>query len=124
MLGKLYITANSSTEKLGTVNELVIEAMDGKVASEASSKTALNKLHLAIGKALGEAGKEGRMDVREAVEPDAVPEDGAIALTRIEEPVEATPTADESARTGATDGAEEPAEDSILDELLDEEDEL
>ena len=54
MLGKLYITSNSSSEKLHTVTELVTEAIDNKIASDAPSRTALNKLQTAVKKALGE----------------------------------------------------------------------
>lgn len=57
MLGKLYITSNSDATKLESVNDLVIEAIDGKIATEAASRTALNKLHLAVGKARGEVAK-------------------------------------------------------------------
>ena len=57
MLGKLYITANSSGEKLRITMELVNEAIDGNIATDAASRNALNKLHLALNKAMGEAGK-------------------------------------------------------------------
>ena len=54
MLGKLYITSNSPSEKLHTVAELITEAIDNKIASDAPSRTALNKLQTAVKKALGE----------------------------------------------------------------------
>ncbi len=55
MLGKLYVTSNSTMEKLRGVSDLVAEAIQGKVASDASSRNAINKLNLALNKALGEA---------------------------------------------------------------------
>lgn len=55
MLGKLYVTSNSTMKKLRGVSDLVAEAIEGKVASDATSRTAVNKLNLALTKALGEA---------------------------------------------------------------------
>ena len=124
MLGKLYITANSSPENLAKVNELVIEAIDGKIASEAASRTALNKLHLAVSKAIGEAGKGRRAVVEEVAEPEVAPEDGAVEITKIGEAVEATGVRDENLTIGGADMTEEVTKDSILDELLDEEDDV
>lgn len=55
MLGKLYITPHSSfsAEKLHIVANLAQEAIDNKVAADAPSRTALNKLHTMIKKAMG-----------------------------------------------------------------------
>lgn len=55
MLGKLYITPYSSfsAEKLHIVANLAQEAIDNKVAADAPSRTALNKLHTMIKKAMG-----------------------------------------------------------------------
>ncbi|KAL9595967.1 MAG: hypothetical protein Q9219_006127 [cf. Caloplaca sp. 3 TL-2023] len=55
MLGKLYLTSNSSTEKLRAVLDLVTEAMDTKIAPDTTTRNALNKTHQALTKALGEA---------------------------------------------------------------------
>ena len=127
MLGKLFITANSSPEKLSTINELVIEAIDSKVAGEAASRAALNKLHLALTKALQEAGigRAVDVDVEEAVEPEATHEDDNQEISKLAEAVEATSIIDEHVTMGEEGGVEETTKDSILDELLeDEEDDL
>lgn len=57
MLGKLYISTNSETEKLQSTAELVMEAIDNRVAQDAPSRNSLNKLYLALSRALGEAEK-------------------------------------------------------------------
>ena len=57
MLGKLYISANSKNKKLQSTTELVAGAIDKNIAQDAPSRNALNKLHSALSKALGEAGK-------------------------------------------------------------------
>ena len=57
MLGKLYITAHSEGEKLQSTIELVVSAINDKIAQDTSSRNALNKIHSALSKALGEASK-------------------------------------------------------------------
>ena len=57
MLGKLSVNGNSRLDKLESLNNLVVEAIDGNIAGDAASRTSINKLHLALGKALGEARK-------------------------------------------------------------------
>lgn len=57
MLSKIYVTSNSSPEILEEVYDLVTDAIDSKVAVEAVSRNALAKVHLALSKAMGEAGK-------------------------------------------------------------------
>lgn len=119
ILGKLYITANSNPEKLSSVFQLVAEAIDLKVATDAPSRNALTKLHGALGKVVGEAGA-----VKKSVE------EGVTVL-------------DEGKTMADEDGAEAPAlgseedvkmeieeqenmtrlKDSLLEELLDDEEE-
>lgn len=120
VLGKLYITANSSLERLGSVNGLVTEAINAKVASEAASRTALNKLRLAVDKALGEASKGSRIDVGEVVEPEAAREGGVIDTTRVNGFFEATDVAEKAVMPEEVDDAAQAEENSMLDELLDE----
>ncbi|KAL8922423.1 MAG: hypothetical protein Q9208_005145 [Pyrenodesmia sp. 3 TL-2023] len=55
MIGKIYVTPNSTREKLRAVNDLVVEAIDEKVATDATTRNALNKLNLALTRVLGEA---------------------------------------------------------------------
>ena len=57
MLGKIYISANSKTEKLQSTIELVTGAIDDRIAQDAPSRNALNRLHSALSKAFGEADK-------------------------------------------------------------------
>lgn len=120
MLGKLYITANSSVDKLQTTNALVNEAIIDRIAADAGSRNALNKLHLALGKVMGESGKGKGSSVKTSttsnddcltvVEGREV-EDSVLAS---EDDVKIEVTEDE----GVTNG-----KDSLLEELLDDEDE-
>ena len=113
-----------------TVNALVIEAIDSKVAGEATSRTALSKLYLAVSKALGEAGKGRKMaEVEETVAPVA---DEKERVTRFQEPAEETVLPEEVGRDGdmkmermdvVEEAATEVTKDSILEELLDDDDE-
>lgn len=120
MLGKLYITANSKTEKLRSTTELVVEAIDTKVAQDASSRNALNKLHSALNKASGEAGK-----FKPISEDTLAPTAGDDGLTMLEEQrVEESVMANEE-EVRMEDVEEEgvtEAQDSLLEELLDDED--
>ena len=61
MLGKLYITTNSSRDNLQLVLDLVTDAIDTKVAPDAPSRNSLTKLQTALVKGLGntENGKKG-----------------------------------------------------------------
>ena len=119
MLGKLYITANSGIEKLRNTIELVVGAIDNKIVTDAASRNALNKLHLALSKAMGEAGKskKGAEDTLAPAEEGltTVQEQGAEeSVLANEEHVKMESVEDE----GVTE-----AKDSLLDELLtDEED--
>ena len=119
MLGKLYITANSNPEKLSSVYELVAEAMDLKVATDAPSRNALTKLHSALGKVVGEAGAI-RRSVEEGI---TVVEEGK---TMAEEDEAEAPAlgSEEDVKREINDG-EEPTEmkDTLLEELLEDEDE-
>ena len=57
MLSKIHISPNSNTEKLRSTTELVIDAIDGKVAQDAPSRNALQRLHSTLSRALGDAEK-------------------------------------------------------------------
>ena len=57
----------------------MLEAVDGKVAGDAGGRTALNKLLVAVGKALGEAGEEvGGGEVEAGKEGGRVVEGGKV----------------------------------------------
>lgn len=124
MLGKLYITANSKSEKLQSTTELVVEAVDNKIAQDAPSRNALNKLHSAMNKALGEAGKSKPMQ-----EDTLGPVGRDDGLTAVDEQVveEYSMAHDGDIRMeGVKDGGASEVQDSLLEELLhdDEDDDL
>lgn len=55
LLGKLYITSNSSMEKLQIAKDLAAEAIDINIANDAASRNGLNKFHTAAIKAIGDS---------------------------------------------------------------------
>lgn len=118
MLGRLYITANSSAEKLQSTTALVGEAIDDKIASDASSRKALNKLHTGLTKALGEARKSQKNHGHTLM---PVAEDGID-----EQDVNEPGLADRGNMTIEALGDEDVTEanDSLLEELLDDEEGL
>lgn len=59
MLGKLYIPAEATPEKLRELYELVAQAIGDKVATDAPSRNALNKLELSLGKIVNELERDG-----------------------------------------------------------------
>ncbi|KAG0637178.1 putative nuclear condensin complex subunit 3 [Tuber brumale] len=59
MLGKLYIPAEATPEKLMELYELVAQAIGDKVATDAPSRNALNKLELSLGKIVSELERDG-----------------------------------------------------------------
>lgn len=124
LLGKLYIAANSTPEKLQVIYELVTEAIDIKVANEAASRNALSKLHMALKKVIGEAGT-ARRSVEEETVPDVALEE-SIVMAKAEsmedgETQIADVIQDAEIKTAEEEGKTE-AQDSLLEDLLDDED--
>lgn len=119
MLGKLYISANSKTEKLQSTTELVVEAIDCKIAQDAPSRNALNKLHLALSKALGEAEKVKR----DSEDTSAPTEDDGLTTVQ-EQGLKRSFMANEEdiEMDGSRDEGVTEVQDSLLEELLDGED--
>ena len=78
MLGKLYITPTSDGEKLQTALDLTAEAIDIKIAADATSRNTLNKLHAALIKAIG----DGPIAQRGAEEDAVAPEDEEDAIAQ------------------------------------------
>ena len=119
MLGKLYITANSGIEKLRNTIELVAGAIDNKIATDAASRNALNKLHLALSKAMGEAGKS-----KEGAEDTLAPAEGGLTTVEDQGGEESVLANEEHVKMESVeDEGVTEAKDSLLDELLtDEED--
>ena len=120
MLGKLYISASSKTKKLQSTTELVAGAIDKNIAQDAPSRNALNKLHSALSKALGEVGKV----VSDAEDTQAAAGDGGLTTLQ-EQRVEELVMADEEdvRMEGLDDEGVTEVHDSLLEELLDDEDE-
>ena len=118
MLGKLYITSKSSAGKLHATIALVGEAIDDRIANDAASRAALNKLHLALGKAIRAAG-----------EAKSSPNDtlAGFVLSTIEdqEADELVLDSDQDIKVEMpeVDGVSE-AKDSLLEELLDDDEDL
>ncbi|KAK3313404.1 condensin subunit Cnd3 [Apodospora peruviana] len=50
LLGKLYISPSSSEDKIREVYALVCEAVEGQLLSDATSRNALYKIHVSLGK--------------------------------------------------------------------------
>ena len=117
MLGKLYITANSSAEKLRSTTELVIEAIDSNIATDAASRNALNKLHLALSKAIRDGGNSAK-DTDEM--PASVDQE---VLTVVEDQAEDSILATKDALKveSVADRSIADANDSLMDELLSDE---
>ncbi|KAL8704663.1 MAG: hypothetical protein Q9201_002197 [Fulgogasparrea decipioides] len=54
MVGKIYVSPNSSTKKLQGITDLVAEAIDAKIATDATTRNALHKLYQSLGRVLGD----------------------------------------------------------------------
>ena len=116
MLGKLYITSNSSCENLQSVNELLKDAIDGKIATDAASRTALNRLRMAVEKALAEASKGSKDNADNTVRASVV-DDGMTAVEGQEESI--MPSEPDVKMEQLDEEGKTEAQDSILEELLD-----
>ena len=147
ILSKLYITANSDPTKLQTALDLAAEAMDLKIASDAPSRNALNKLHTTLSKAVGENGKVGKggegttvMETRqeevtvadegltvveeEGAEVGDVDEGEETKMQGVEEEEMQGVEGEEPKMQGVKEEGGTEVGDSLLEELLDDEEEL
>lgn len=88
LLGKLYISPSSNSEKLQTAHELVVEAIDLKVANDAPSRNSFTKLLNALVKVIGEAKKTStkaaELDEGNTITLD-VADEGSTTVHRITE---------------------------------------
>ena len=107
LLGKLYISTNSSPEKLRDLHNLVREVIDKEIANEAASRNALNKLETALTKAMSQTGVNSKPAGDIAV--DVTQEEVALAG-------ESKGDREETRSAFTPQG-------SLLEELLDDEDE-
>ncbi|KAI9777472.1 MAG: hypothetical protein M1839_008884 [Geoglossum umbratile] len=115
MLGKLYISKHADVEKIRTVYELVSQAVEDKLLSDAPSRNALNKLYAALGKITESLGEVEEID-EDGEETKMAPADpGEEEAEGAEEALEGLE--DATAALGLTD----LKGDSLLEELLDDE---
>lgn len=56
MLGKLHVSPTSTPQKLQAAHELLTDAIEARIASDAPSRNASNKLLAALTKAIGSSG--------------------------------------------------------------------
>ena len=106
-------------EKLQSTNELVLEAIDVKIGSDATSRAALNKLHMALIRALGEVDKT--VKISDVTAPPAMAE----GLTSVEEQGESVLACGLDVKMESMEGERvTEGQDSILEDLLDDDDDL
>ncbi len=84
MLGKLYISAASSAAKLHAVHELVGDAIDAKIATDAPSRNALTKLQAAVVKAIGAGGPAASAAAAAAAKNDVGEEAMTVVVGDVE----------------------------------------
>lgn len=114
LLGKLYVTAHSSGEKLQIANELAGEAVDMNIAFDAASRNGLTKFHTAIVKVIGESTTDKKPVDGETItdmESKMEVEDADVHQPELKTDVIKTEKASD-------------AQDSLLEELLEEEEEI
>lgn len=121
MLSKLYITGNSNAEKLQSAHELVIEAIDLKIGTDATTRNALNKLEAALNKVIGESSA-----FRGGTEGETIAEPAQEGLTVVdEEQIELPGVPSDEADDMKMDVTKHEVEDmtgtndTLLEELLD-----
>ena len=125
MVGKLYITSNSNPEKLQTVHELVLEAIDLKIATDAPTRNALSKMEAALVKVIGE------LDLCSQNKGDPIAPLSHGDMTAVDEELSELPVVALGGVEGSklemteSEGKEtvEGTHDSLLEELLTDEDE-
>ena len=115
LLGKLYITSNSSMEKLQIAKDLAAEAIEINIANDAASRNGLNKFHTATVKAIGDSMTDKR-PVNEETIVDIAQE------TKVEGEDENMNTRGLNTEMVKTEIMSD-VQDSILEELLAEDDE-
>ena len=115
MLGKLYITPTSDGEKLKVARDLTAEAIDVKIATDAASRTALNRLHTALVKAIGDSAVAGKI----SEEGRAIQDE--LMVVGQHSPPESTGIGDDSIMNDVKMEMTTEAGDTLLEELLDDE---
>lgn len=118
MLGKLYVTPTSDGEKLQVTHDLTAEAIDVKIATDAASRTALNRLHIALVKAIGDSTVAGKRFEEERAAQDE------LMVVGQHSPPEVKEIGDDSVINDIKKEATAEAGDTLLEELLEDEEEL
>ena len=114
LLGKLYVTAHSSAEKLQMAHDLAVEAIDMNIAFDAASRNGLNKFHAALIKVMGESSMDKKqVDGETIADMDSKMEVGDADLNPPGLKIEVIKTEKVS-----------DTQDSLLEELLAEEEEI
>ena len=115
MLGKLYITPTSDGEKLQVAHDLAAEAIDIKIATDAASRTALNRLYTALVRAVGDSAVAGkRIEEERAVQDE-------LTVVGQHSPPELKEIGDNSLNNDIEKGTTAEAGDTLLEELLEDE---
>ena len=117
MLGKLYITPTSDVEKLRVAHDLVAEAIDMKIATDAASRTALNRLYTALVKAVGDSAVAGKR-----IEEERAMQDERMVVGQ-HSPPELKEIGDNSLMNDIEKETTAEAGDTLLEELLEDEEE-
>ncbi len=75
LLGKLHIAATSDVEKLQAVSRLVDEAIEDKIACDATTRNTLNKVQTALAKAQNNESRSRGVSRAQSIAPSAADED-------------------------------------------------
>ncbi|KAI9760675.1 MAG: hypothetical protein M4579_001539 [Chaenotheca gracillima] len=122
MLGKLYVSPSSSAEKTRSVHELVTEAINERIVSDAPGRNALNKLQSALSKVVEDSNaREGTTTV--ATEAETVLDEEEGEADGKDKDVEDTKVKQEPEDDVEGTVDEGTTRDSIVDALLDDADE-
>ncbi|CAJ2506876.1 Uu.00g080620.m01.CDS01 [Anthostomella pinea] len=126
LLGKLYVSPTSSEEKIRNLYEEVSSAVEENILSDATSRNALYKIHVSLGKIVNQLGEQDKMSTsRRSVSR-------SVSAARSDDKTVTTEDAAVVPESRATEGLEDVAEeegegstvirpsegDSLVEELL------
>ena len=115
LLGKLYVSASSSMEKVQNAKDLVAEAIDMNIANDAACRNGLNKFQAAIVKVIGESETD-----KQAVDEETMAEIGQESKMEVDDA--GLPNLELQPDVVKTEPLPD-AQDSLLEELLADDDE-
>lgn len=126
LLGKLYVSASSSEEKIREAYEEVTVAVNDKLVTDTAGRNALNKLHLSLGKAVASLGRTGGESRRTSRSVSVITEDRSEATDKTsltettikeeEESVNGTVVPEEDSDEGTV--VQDRDRDTLVDDLL------